>query len=134
MKISFKILEVNFGNSILDNSKWDSRSDYIAKKINIWNKVRLSQKGVIINQTLLSKLWYIGQICTFPKYTSPPPKEKNFLWNKKKMRPPRHLVQLSISMSGLDFLGTIKLFKSKMNSKVIKSQQCSLQKSHSVSI
>ena len=32
MKISFKILEVNFGNSILDNSKWDSRSDYIAKK------------------------------------------------------------------------------------------------------
>ena len=69
MKISIKILGVNFGNSILDNSKWDKISDNIAKKIHIWNRGRLSFKGVIVNQTLLSKLWYIGQICTIPKYT-----------------------------------------------------------------
>ena len=30
--ISIKILEVNFGNSILDNSKWDKISEGIAKK------------------------------------------------------------------------------------------------------
>ena len=30
--ISIKILEVNFGNYILDNSKWDKTSEGIAKK------------------------------------------------------------------------------------------------------
>ena len=35
MKISIKILGVNFGNSILDNSKWDKISDNIAKKKSI---------------------------------------------------------------------------------------------------
>ena len=30
--ISIKILEVNFGNSILDNSKWDKISECIAKQ------------------------------------------------------------------------------------------------------
>ena len=32
MTISIRILGVNFGNSILDNSKWDKISDGIAKK------------------------------------------------------------------------------------------------------
>ena len=41
-KIPIKILEVNFGNSILDNSKWDKIRDGIAKKIHSWNSVRLS--------------------------------------------------------------------------------------------
>ena len=30
--ISIKILEVNFGNSVLDNSKWEKISERIAKK------------------------------------------------------------------------------------------------------
>ena len=68
-KIPIKIPEVNFGNSILDNSKWDKIRDGIAKKIHSWNSVRLSEKGVIVNETLLCKLWCIGQICTIPKYT-----------------------------------------------------------------
>ena len=39
MKISFKILEVNFGNSILDNSKWEKISeDGYSKKIHFWNR------------------------------------------------------------------------------------------------
>ena len=42
LKISIKILGVNFGNSILDKSKWDKISDGIAKKIHIWKRVRLS--------------------------------------------------------------------------------------------
>ena len=32
MTISIRILGVNFGNSILDNSNWDKISDGIAKK------------------------------------------------------------------------------------------------------
>ena len=31
VKISIKILEVNFGNSILDNTKWDEISNSVAK-------------------------------------------------------------------------------------------------------
>ena len=42
LKISIKILGVNFGNSILDKSKWDKISDGIAKKIHIWKRLRLS--------------------------------------------------------------------------------------------
>ena len=42
-----------------------------SQKIYIWSRVRLllRDKKIILNQTLLSKLWYIGQICTIPKYT-----------------------------------------------------------------
>ena len=31
VEISIKILEVNFGNSILDNKKWDEISNSVAK-------------------------------------------------------------------------------------------------------
>ena len=49
---------VNFGNSILDNSNWDKISEGIIKKIQIWNRVRLSLRGtkIIVNQILFSKL------------------------------------------------------------------------------
>ena len=33
VKISIKILEVNFGNSILDNTKWDEISNSVAKNL-----------------------------------------------------------------------------------------------------
>ena len=33
VKISIKILEVNFGNSILDNTKWDKISNSVAKNL-----------------------------------------------------------------------------------------------------
>ena len=66
MKISPEILGINFG--IFDNSKWGKISDGIAKRIHIWNSVRLSLKGVIVNKTLLFKLWYKDQICATPKY------------------------------------------------------------------
>ena len=41
------------------------------KKINISNRVQLSlgsKKKTIVNQILLSKLWYIGQIYTISKF------------------------------------------------------------------
>ena len=69
IKIYLKIFGFNLGSSITDNSKWDKISDGIAKKIHIWNIVRLSLKGVIVNQIFLSKLWYMGHISTIPKYT-----------------------------------------------------------------
>ena len=70
IKTSINILGVNFGNSILDNSKSDKISEGIAKEIHIWNRVGFSLRGknIIDNQTFLFKLWCIGQICTIPKH------------------------------------------------------------------
>ena len=39
---SIKILRINFDNFISDNSNWDKISVNIAKRIHIWNRVRLS--------------------------------------------------------------------------------------------
>ena len=79
-----KILEVKFGNSILDNSKWDKVSEGIAKN----PCLELRGKKIIVNQ---------------------------------KIRPPRNLAQISIWMIELGIIDrdTIKLSKSKMDSKVI---------------
>ena len=54
--ISIKILGVHFGSSVLDNSNWDKISH-----------CKFSWKR-IVNQILLSKLWYIGQIYTILKF------------------------------------------------------------------
>ena len=57
------------------------------KKLYIWNRVRISLRGkkIIINQ-LLSILWYIVQIYTFPKYIKKEFEKRihNFLRNNKK--------------------------------------------------
>ena len=54
--ISIKIVEVDFGSSVPGNSNWDKISH-----------CKFSWKR-IVNQILLSKLWYIGQIYTILKF------------------------------------------------------------------
>ena len=123
------------GDSILDNSKWGKISEDIAKTIHSWNRVRLCLTGEkkIVNQTLLYKLWLIGQICSIPKYTK---KEYmiSFETGKKRVLPD---IQLN---SPLDewtryFIHRekIKLSKNKMDSRAIKSHQWSLENPHVVS-
>ena len=74
----------------------------------MWNRLRLSLRGkkLIINQTLLSKLWCIGQTYTIPKYIKKQIEKMtfDFLWEGKKIRPPRHLVQLPIWKGRLGIL------------------------------
>ena len=54
---------------------------------------------------------------------------------QEKTRLPRHLAQLSMWRAGLEILDTqLNSLKIKMDSKVIKSHQCSQQRSHEVSI
>ena len=132
MKISSKILGINFG--ILDNSKWGKISDGIAKRIHIWNRVQLSLKGVIVNKTLLFKLWYIDQICGTPKYTK---REYTiFSWTEKNTtyQTPSSNLHFDEWARYFRHRGTIKLSKNKMDSKVIESQRCSLERFHAVSI
>ena len=64
IKISIKIFGVNF-----DNSKLGKIGEGIIKEIQICKSVRLCLRGknIIDNQTLLSKLWHMGQILAIPK-------------------------------------------------------------------
>ena len=102
-----KILGVNFGNSIPDNSNWGKVIEGIIKRTHIWNRVRISLWGkkIIVNQILFFKLWYIAQIYTIPKYIK---KEigriYDFLWKGKKIWPPKHLAQFFIWRGGLGIL------------------------------
>ena len=132
MKISPEILGINFG--IFDNSKWGKISDGIAKRIHIWNSVRLSLKGVIVNKTLLFKLRYKYQICATPKYTKR--EYKIFSWTEKNTtyQTPSSNLHFDEWTRYFRNTGTIKLSKNKMDSKVIESQECSLEKFHAVSI
>ena len=52
---SIKILGINFENFVQDNSNWEKIRDNTAKKIQMWNRVRLSLRGkkLVINQILL---------------------------------------------------------------------------------
>ena len=110
---------------------------YHTKPIHTWNIVRLSLRGkkIIVNQTLLSKLWYISQNCAIPKYT-----KKEYAISsgtgKKDMTSQTPCSTLHFDKCTRNFIrrNTIKLSKNKMDSKVSKSHQCSLEKSHAVSI
>ena len=100
MKISIKILGVNFGNSILDNSKWDKISDNIAKK-----NPYLEQRETLFQRGNRKPNPFIQTVVHRPNlyYTKIYQKgiyRYDFLWNRKKTRSPRGLVQLSISTSG----------------------------------
>ena len=108
--LSIKILGVNFGNVTLDNSIWDKISENINNKktIHLWNRVTLSLRGrkLIIDQILLSKLWYICQTYIIPKYIKKEIEKRiyEFLWEGKKIHPHRHLLQLPIWKGGLGIL------------------------------
>ena len=130
IKTSINILGVNFGNSILDNSKSDKISEGIAKEIHIWNRVGFSLRGknIIDNQTFLFKLWCIGQICTIPKHIK---KEYTIFTTSQTPSSSHHLDECTWCFRHKD---TIKLSKNKMDPKVIKYHLCSLGKSHAVSI
>ena len=69
-QFSNKTLGAHFGNSLLHNLNWVKISQSLAKKIKIWNRVQLFEmkKKRIVNQILLSKLWYVGRIYNILKF------------------------------------------------------------------
>ena len=106
-----KTLTDHFGNTILNNSNQDKiRESIIKKSIAIWNRVRLSLRGkkIIVNQILLSKLWYIGQVYTIPKYIK---KEIEIItifsgWNGKKYDFPGTQLNSPFGAGGPGFFDT----------------------------
>ena len=62
-----------FGDSVLDNSNWDKISHSLTKQSTFgreWDSLwddKGKKKG-IVNEIVLFKLWYKGQIYTIPKF------------------------------------------------------------------
>ena len=100
MKVSIKIPGVNFGNYVFDNSKWDKISDGIAKK-NMEQSGTLFERGNCKLNPLIESVVHRSNLYYSKIYQK---RIHDFLWNRKKIRPSRHLVQLSISTSGLCIL------------------------------
>ena len=94
----------------------------------------LNESNCKPNQTLLSKPWFIGQIWTIPKYTK---KEYTIVSGTRKnttSQTPSSILYLDDWTWYFRHRYTIKLSKNKMDSKVIKIHQCSLEIYHAVSI
>ena len=115
-------------NSILENSNWDNISEDIIKKIHIWNRVRLSLRGkkIIVNQILLSKLRYIGQMYTI-LINKEIERIYNFLWNGKN-------TTSQTPSSTLHLEGWTRYFRHRHSIKLSKFHKCSLERSHAVSV
>ena len=81
---------------------------------------------MIINQ-ISSKLWYIVQIYTIPKYIKKEIEKRihNFLRTSKKSDFP----DTQTLLEHFRLRDSIKLSKNKINSKIIKSHQCPLERS-----
>ena len=92
---------------------------------------------MVRNQILFSKLWYIGQIYTIPKYQKGNWKKNiQFPLEQEKIQPRTlsstlHLEGQTKYVTVLD-RRTSKQDKNKMDSKFIKYHQCSLERSHAV--
>ena len=81
----------------------------------------------------------MGQIYIIPKYIRKENEKSNTISSgtTKKIRPPRHLAQLSIWKDGvgiLDIDAQLNSLKKQMDSKFFKLHQCLLEKSYAVSI
>ena len=93
----------------------------------------LRGKNIIRNQILVSKLWYIGQIYTIPKYQKGNWKKyiqfslKQEITTSWTLSSTPHLEGQASYFTVLD-RHTIKLDKNKLDSKFTKSHQCSLKK------
>ena len=103
----------------MGQSKW-----WYSKIILIWNRVRLSLRGkkIIVNQILFSKIYQNGN-CK-KEYTIFSGTGKNAT-----SQTPRSTLHLEERTRYFRHWHTVKLYKNKMDTKVIKSYQSSLERS-----
>ena len=101
-------------------------------------RLSLRRKKIIVNQILLSKLWYTGQIYIFPKYIKKKiEKIYNFLWNGKNEVSQAPSSTLSIwrgRLSILEIDTQLKYLKVKWIQRLLNSTSASLERSHTVLI
>ena len=91
-------------------------------------------KEINVNQILLSKLWYKGQIYTVQKYIKKETEKRtyNFLWNSKKYNIPDNYLNSWGGLGILDIDTQLDCIKTKWI--VIKFCLCSLERFRAVLI
>ena len=105
-----KILGYIYGQNPKDNQEqnWHKIKSKILKDINKWNNLKLSLIGrkLIINQVMLSKIWYFAYVETPPKHIMLDIKRAiyNFLWNFRKVRVNMVTTTMPINMGGLGII------------------------------
>ena len=105
-----KILGYTYGQNQKDNQEvnWQKVKTKILKDINKWNNLKLSIIGrkLIINQVMLSKIWYLAYVETPPKHIIQDIKRiiYNFLWNFKKVRINMITTTMPIMIGGLGII------------------------------
>ena len=105
-----KILGYTYGQNQKDNQEvnWQKVKTKILKDINKWNNLKLSIIGrkLIINQVMLSKIWYLAYVETPPKHIIQDIKRTiyNFLWNFKKVRINMITTTMPIMIGGLGII------------------------------
>ena len=107
-----KILGYIYGQNPKDNQEqnWGKVITKIQKDINKWGNLKLSLIGkkLIINQIMLSKIWYLAYVETPPKHIIQDIRRTvyNFLWNFKKIRVNRVTTTMPINEGGLGIIDT----------------------------
>ena len=87
LQFSIKILGMHFVTYVLDNNNWDNKNEKLTKKSYLEQKATFFEREkIIVNQILSSKLnMHYSKI-----YQKQPEKRiYDFLWNDKKIGPPR---------------------------------------------
>ena len=109
-------------------------------KTHIWKRLRLSLRGknIIRNQILISKLWYQRPDLYYSKILKRKLKKEYAIYSGTGKNRASQTVRSILHLEGQARYFTvldrhkIKLDKNKMDSKFIKSHQCSLERSHAV--
>ena len=79
-------------------------------------------------------MWHTRQICTIPKYTKREYTISSGTEKRMNSQTPGSTLHFDEWIRSFIHKGTVKLSKNKMDSKVAKSQQLSMKKSHAVSV
>ena len=121
-----KILGFIYGQNGRENplENWDKVKKKIQKDIANWNNLRLSLIGrkLVINQIMLSKMWYLAYVETPPKFILQEIKREiyNFLWNFKKIRVNMLTTTMPIAVGGLAIIDIETQCKALLCSIVVK--------------
>ena len=107
-----KILGYIYGSSL---ENWLKVKTKIQQSIKKWNNPKLSliERKTIMNQVLLSKIWYLAYVQKPPKAIIQEIERNiyNFLWNYKKIRINKVTIQMPIKEGGLEIIHVATQFK-----------------------
>ena len=105
-QFSIRILEVHFGNSVLDSSYWDKTNDSLTKKSMFGTECNSLREEKQTKEIVYQILLTLIHTYTIPKFIKTKIEKKQYKISSgtKKHMTPRHLARLSIWKCGSGIL------------------------------